>query len=146
MNRLDREASGQVEQKLQYLRTTVNDMRQAQTFGGSDLRIYSKTSGGAADISLMNLTSSTPQGILITVTPVAGFPVTLPAPILYFGFYNTTNPGNLTAYYAQTTLAPSGGSQQVQLWVRAASTTITQFDVYVTIWSLVPVTYTVAHL
>lgn len=150
MSRLDREISRQVEQQLAQLRTAINDMRQAQTFGGSDIRVYNKgnrdSSGSyTPDISLTNITSSAAQGILVTVTPLASNTVTLPTPLLQLGFFQSSTPG-VPSYYSQTSLKPSGGSQQVQLWFKSTGTTITNMDIYISVWSLIPVSYTVARL
>lgn len=149
MNRLDRQAEVQPNQQLQQLRTIVNDIRQGQTFGGSDVRMYSLNNGSGgytADITITNLTSTTSQGIVVTVTPLASNKVTLTAPMLQLGFYVTSSPSGAGSYYSQTSMQPSGGSQQVQLWFLAQSTTVTQMNVFVTVWSLVPISYTVAHL
>ncbi|GAP57996.1 hypothetical protein AHiyo1_09580 [Arthrobacter sp. Hiyo1] len=144
MNHLERQPHNGVEEKLAYLRTTLNDMRQDQTFGASDVRtyvIYNQTSN--IDITLTSLTTTTPQCIEITLTPntLASNPV-----IAYDFSFNLFGPSGAVTSYRFDPLPPVGGVQKFRLYLIAVGSTTSSLGVGVSFWTISPATYTVAQV
>ncbi|MGO4470327.1 hypothetical protein AB4Y95_00110 [Arthrobacter sp. M-10] len=144
MNHVERQAHNGVEEKLAYLRTTLNDMRQDQTFGASDVRMYvinNQTSN--IDITLTSLTTTTPQCIEITLTPntLASNPV-----IAYDFSFNLFGPPGAVTNYRFDPLPPVGGVQKFRLYLMAVGTTTSSLGVGIVFWTISPGTYTVAQV
>jgi hypothetical protein len=143
MSRLDREAESQLEQKLKYLRTTLDGMKADQTFGASDVRMYRIANPNTnVDITLTNLTSTTPQCIEITLTPntLASNPV-----IAYdFAFNVASTPSSGNIFYRYDPQVPVNGVQKFRLYLLSAGTTYSFVDVGFTFWTISPGTYSAA--
>jgi len=144
MSRLDRQAGQNVEETLAYLRTTLNDMRQSQTFGASDVRMYviqNQTSN--IDITLTSLTPTTPQCIEITLTPntLASNPV-----IAYDFSFNLFGPPGAVTNYRFDPLPPVAGVQKFRLYLMAVGSTTASLGVGIVFWTISPATYTVAQV
>ncbi|WP_427007205.1 hypothetical protein [Pseudarthrobacter sp. H2] len=138
--RLDRDAETQLEQKLKYLRTTVDGMKADQTFGASDVRMYRIANQSTnVDITLTNLTSTTPQCIEVTLTPnsAASNPV-----IAYdFAVNVSTTPSSGNLFYRYDPQLPISGVQKFRLYLLSAGTTYSFVDVGFTFWTISPATY-----
>lgn len=140
MTRLGRDAEKQIEEKLRYLRTTVDDMKADQTFGASDVRMYRVANQFTnVDITLTNVTSTTPQCIEVTLTPnsLASNPV-----IAYdFAINAGLTPSTGSLFYRYDSLPPIAGVQKFRVYLLSSGTTYTFVDIGFTFWTISPATY-----
>lgn len=143
MNRLDREPSRQLEETVASLRSTVDDLRQAQTFGASNVRRYELHAPGFLnDMTISNLTTTTPQCVELTVTPntLASNPVI----VFNFNFAITASSGSSNVLYRIDSLPPVGGVQKFRLYLMAQTATLTSISLAFYFVTISDGTYTFA--
>lgn len=139
MKRLDREAEVYLEQRLSYLRTTANDLKADQTFGATAVRMYRINSNTSIDVTLTNLTTTTPQCIEVTLTPNS----LAKNPVIAFDFALNilTDPATGNVIYRCDPLPPVNGVQKFRVYMLSDAATYAYVDVGFTFWTISPATF-----
>lgn len=146
-NRAERQPDQNIENKLAYLRTTLNDMRQAaQTFDASDVKTYRlQNLTGNYDITLSNVTTTAPQCVEYTLTPSSA--VSNPVIAFDVGFqFNAPGTSGGTLFFRYDSLPPVAGVQKFRLYVMASTATLPTLNVGASFWTISNGTFTAAQV
>lgn len=142
MTRVNSLPENTLPEELLQLRRTVDELRTAQKFGSSNIRTYvirNETSN--IDITLAGLTTSTTaRCVLVTLTP--DNPSLNPAVAYDCAMRITASGGGGSAFINLLPLVPAAGVQQFRLYVKAATTSITDLSCRFSFWTVSPATYT----
>ncbi len=141
MSRANDGSQDYLQEKVTYLRTTLDDLRQSQTFGSSNVRTYElfrPMSASGYDATFTNLTATTPQCIEVTLTPTNALSNVTIAFDATFDIYDSGSSGY---YFNFDPLLPSGGVQKWRLWLMSRSGTVTTVNINFTFWTVSPGTY-----
>lgn len=138
MNRLDREAGSQVVNTIGYLRTTLNDIRQDQTFGSSDVRTYRLFDPTTnVDFTLSGVTTTTCRCVEVTLSPRTS----ANNPVIAFDFsVSLTSPSGGTALSRYDPLPPYSGNQVFRVYVMSQDVT-KDISLSFNFWTISPGTY-----
>jgi hypothetical protein len=144
MTRVDQQQAQRLETTLRQLRTDLDAIRTAQTFGSSSVQLYrvlNPTSN--VDITLPSVSATSSSIIEITITPNTA----ASNPAITFDLAASIVGGVGTRFYRRWDyLPPVSGVQKVRFNVSSISGTVTNVAVGFCFWTISPATYSVVQI
>ena len=143
MNHVERQPERAVVNKLDYLQTVVNDLRQVQSFGSSNVRTYRLFNPSTnVEITLSSVTATNTRCVEVTLTPNTA----ASNPLIAFSFQPSfTSPSGGLVTNSVVPLVPVSGVQKFRIYLVSGDVT-KDISLAFNFWTISPGTYTAAEV